>query len=110
MAENLYQFRIVLHSSTDKDHYDLFIESDNTLITYEISLENFSVLNDLIEKRVSLALNTGSKLDRKADHRKHYWNYEGRITENRGFVRRVQEGLVYATDFPEKADIIERKK
>ncbi len=59
-------------------HWDLFLENNDTLITWELSSEP--------DASPSILART------KPDHRLKYLNYEGEISENRGYITQWDSG------------------
>ena len=70
---------VILHhtDAPGGDHYDLMLERDGTLKTWEIQ---------------STDLSTPQPAIAKADHRMRYLDYQGLISKGRGFVARVASG------------------
>ena len=76
----LYRFVILHHQTTMDAHWDVMLESDIGLATWSITPQCTS----------------GSSFTCQAmplsPHRKHYLDYEGEISGNRGTVRRIDAG------------------
>ena len=69
---------ILLHQIGNAGHWDLMLEVRNTLWTWrlnEMPTTNQTVLGERI-----------------TDHRIHYLDYEGPVSNNRGTVKRVRSG------------------
>ncbi|UCE60220.1 MAG: hypothetical protein JSU63_00435 [Phycisphaerales bacterium] len=74
---------VILHHQTDAgEHWDLMAEHGDVLLTWSL----------LREPVGQLALPLPAK--RIHDHRKRYLDYEGPISGSRGWVRRVESGMV----------------
>ena len=75
-----HRFVILHHRTQTEDHWDVMLETDSTLKTWSIPPQ----------------CPTGSSFacpaKRLPNHRKHYLDYEGEITENRGTVARIDAG------------------
>ena len=76
----MHRFVILHHQLPADEHWDVMLETDSTLITWSIQPQSL----------------TGSPFvcpaTRLPDHRKHYLDYEGEITGNRGTVSRIDTG------------------
>ncbi|MDA7903610.1 hypothetical protein N9B31_08100 [Mariniblastus sp.] len=69
---------VLFHQGGAVDHWDLMLEVDNTLWTWhleELPAPDKPVLGERIP-----------------DHRTHYLDYEGLVSNNRGTVNRVRSG------------------
>jgi hypothetical protein len=73
-------FVILRHQLPTDEHWDVMLETDSALTTWSIPPQNL----------------TGSpfvcQAKRLPDHRKHYLDYEGDVTGNRGTVSRIDTG------------------
>ncbi len=73
---------VLLHHDWPSEHYDLMIEVDGELHTW----------------RLAAPPTAGEQLiDRIANHRLEYLNYEGPVSNNRGQVKRIAKGEYTAT-------------
>ena len=72
------RFTLSYHTkcSGKKDHYDLFLEDKDSLVTFSL------------DKPLSIAKNC-TKIN---DHRKVYLDFEGKISDEKGSVRIVEKG------------------
>lgn len=77
---------VVLEHETDPHHYDLMIEHDDGLWTWSLYRGDLPDTIDELE------------LERIQDHRKDYLTYEGPVSGDRGFVRRVESGTCGLSD------------
>lgn len=78
MASTRY---VILHHRTDSgEHWDLMLEHDGALLTWQLPSSELSTL-PLPARRI-------------ADHRLAYLEYEGPLSGNRGSVARVDSGRV----------------
>jgi hypothetical protein len=74
---------VILHHQVDAgEHWDLMVEHGDVLLTWSLLREPVG--------QPALPLHAR----RINDHRKHYLDYEGPISDNRGWVRRVDSGTV----------------
>lgn len=74
---------VILHHRLDGgEHWDLMLEQGDVLLTWQLLRDPTDPSNFPIPAR------------RIGDHRKAYLDYEGPLTGNRGFVRRVDSGTV----------------
>jgi hypothetical protein len=80
---------ILLHQSPLGDHWDVMLETDTALTTWSIPPQS-----EIGESFVCSAT-------RLPDHRKHYLDYEGEVTGNRGSVVRIETGI-YEQQSPEQ--------
>ena len=76
---------VLQHHTNGTDHFDLMIESEKSMLTWQISTNDMKYL--LKGKQISAA--------RIKDHRKEYITYEGPISGNRGEVKILDSGLCY---------------
>lgn len=78
------RFVVLRHEKQDDVHWDLMLETDDILATWAISppprLDAF---------RCAAV--------RLPDHRRHYLDYEGPISDDRGSVRRIDAGTFETT-------------
>ncbi len=76
------------------NHWDLMLESDGALLTWELRQLPDSWLRalDLEPNGNRLGSVVGVPAIRLADHRLEYLNYEGEISDNRGTVQRIDRG------------------
>jgi len=75
----MYRFIILHHQSPTDDHWDVMLETDTVLLTWSIPPQL---------PGTSFACSA----TRLPDHRKHYLDYEGEISGNRGTVARIDAG------------------
>ena len=73
-------FVILHHQSPTGDHWDVMLEIDSALMTWSIPPQCQS------------GLSFTCPVIRLPDHRKHYLDYEGAVTGNRGVVFRINAG------------------
>lgn len=96
------RYTISYHNTEIGDHFDLFLEnSGDSLYTYEFRTELF--LNFLRGEEISAS--------KKENHRLKYLDFEGDISDGRGFVKIVEKGE-YWSQISEnlKKICIQRKK
>ncbi len=87
--------RFVILHHTDwpghPDHYDLMFQLSEAADDNETTLLNYaSVVNEFPE--------AGSLFSFGSPHRQHYLKYEGEVSNQRGRVKRVDEGLCSILD------------
>ena len=75
------RFAILQHLVAGGEHWDLLIEQSAALATWQLQKE---------PKANALEINPAKKLP---DHRKVYLEYEGPVSNNRGEVKRIDQGL-----------------
>ncbi len=80
------RFVILHHQAPGGEHWDLMLEHGDRLLTWQLRSEPVA--------RTSLPMTAR----RIGDHRKAYLDYEGPISGDRGYVRRVDAGT---TEFEE---------
>ena len=80
MPDFLYRFVILYHQSPTEKHWDVMLETDTVLTTWSIPPQSL------------MGLSFACPAIRLPDHRKHYLDYEGEITGNRGTVSRIDIG------------------
>jgi len=73
-------FVMLHHQSLAGEHWDIMLETDSALTTWSIPPQ---CLNGLPFVCPAIRL---------PDHRKHYLNYEGELTGNRGTVCQIDAG------------------
>jgi hypothetical protein len=78
--EILHHFVILHHQSLSGDHWDVMLETDCDLRTWSIPPQSPSGASFIC---------TATQLPA---HRKHYLDYEGEVTGNRGTVFRIDTG------------------
>jgi hypothetical protein len=83
----MYRFVILHHQSPTQDHWDVMLESDSALTTWSIPPQ--------CPKGTSFTC----PANWLPDHRKHYLDYEGEVSGNRGTVFRIDAGT-YETSLP----------
>ncbi len=66
-----------------KEHLDIFLETETHLETYETSSDKFDEL--LNQKKILCS--------KKNPHRKLYLDYEGDLSQDRGFVKILWKGF-----------------
>ncbi len=76
------RFVILHHLIADSEHWDLMIEHDGVLCTWQLAHNPLANPTWPIEAR------------RIGDHRLAYLDYEGPVSRNRGKVTRVERGHV----------------
>ena len=85
--EETFRCVVLFHQGGFAEHYDLMLEVRNTLWTWrlgELPKTNQTIWGERI-----------------ADHRVHYLDYEGPISNNRGTVNRIRTGRYrWAQEFP----------
>ena len=69
---------VLFHQVGNSDHWDLMLEVQNRLWTWRMS--ELPTINQTV---------TGERI---IDHRIHYLDYEGPVSNNRGIVKRVRAG------------------
>jgi len=74
------RFVILHHTGFGREHWDLMLEGPEALWTWKLSQDPTTGTGDDIE-----AVRIG-------DHRKHYLDYEGPVSSDRGRVQRVDHG------------------
>jgi DNA polymerase Ligase (LigD) len=74
------RFVILHHTGYGCEHWDLMIEHNDALLTWQLLTEPTGP--------ASLPIRA-SRLD---DHRMHYLEYEGPVSQDRGTVRRIDAG------------------
>lgn len=75
------RFVILHHITADGEHWDLMLEHGDVLLTWQLpQCPGVGCCLPLSVRRIS-------------DHRKAYLDYEGAISDNRGHVKRVDDGL-----------------
>ena len=81
------RFVILHHTGFGREHWDLMLESPGALWTWKLSQDPTTGVGKVIE-----AVKIG-------DHRKHYLDYEGPLSGNRGQVSRTDHGeMVWIAD------------
>ena len=101
----MHRFVILHHQSPTGDHWDVMLETDSALTTWSIPPQSLTCLP------------FACSATRLPDHRKHYLDYEGEISGNRGTVSRLDAGtyeqlspevfILYGTNFSGKLTIEE---
>ena len=76
----MYRFVILYHQSPTEDHWDVMLEMGSALTTWSIPPQSLPG-----SPFVCPAI-------RLPDHRKHYLDYEGKVSGNRGTVSRIDAG------------------
>lgn len=76
------RFAILHHTGHGCEHWDLMIEHENALLTWQLLAEPIGLASLPID-----AL-------RIASHRKRYLEYEGAVSRGRGTVRKIDTGTV----------------
>ena len=99
----LPRFVILHHQLPTSDHWDVMLETDSLLTTWSIPPQCPS------------GASFTCPANRLPDHRRHYLDYEGEVSGNRGTVSRVDAGtyeqlspeqfLLYGTNFSGKLTI-----
>lgn len=79
------RFTVLHHESPSGDHWDLLFESGDALETWSVPPRSSPVPGEFLESFRCPAT-------RQPDHRSIYLDYEGPVSGNRGFVRRVDTG------------------
>jgi hypothetical protein len=80
LPDFLHRFVILYHQSPAGEHWDMMLETGSVLTTWSIPPQSLTGL-----PFTCLAV-------RLPDHRKHYLDYEGEITGDRGTVSRIDAG------------------
>ncbi len=82
MSEPERRFVVLHHVTREGEHWDLMLERDGVLATWQLSVQP-----------QSLAAVGASILARRiSDHRLAYLEYEGPVSGDRGYVQRVDAG------------------
>jgi len=76
----MHRFVILHHQLPTGDHWDVMLETDSALATWSISPQALT------------GLPFACPATRLPDHRKHYLDYEGEVSGNRGTVSRIDTG------------------
>ena len=76
----MYRFVILHHRTAANEHWDVMLETDTALTTWSIP------------PQLPIGASFVCESVRLPDHRKHYLDYEGEITDNRGTVSRIDTG------------------
>jgi len=94
------RFVILHHQLPTSNHWDVMLEMDSALITWSIPPQCPS------------GTSFTCPANRLSDHRKHYLDYEGEVSDNRGVVSRIDTGtyeqlspeqfFLYGTNFSGK--------
>ena len=81
------RFVVLRHTGWPRhaDHYDLMLQREKGCSDNDRVLMAFATLDDQFPR-------AGSKLRKIDDHRRVYLRYEGAISDDRGDVKRVDEG------------------
>ncbi len=85
------RFVILHHTGFGREHWDLMLESPDALWTWKLSQDPTTGAGKAIE-----AVRIGN-------HRKHYLDYEGPVSGDRGEVQRVDHGEMVLIDADENA-------
>lgn len=95
--------RFAFHEiENQKGHIDLFIKIDGSemLETYEISQEYFRTISDFLKKDTPIFAGSDESspsalpLLKKNQHRQKYFDYTGKISDNRGNLVHMGYGYV----------------
>ena len=78
---NKRRFVILHHAAPPGEHWDLMIEADGSLATWQLEQDPCTTSD-----------RTSSRATRIADHRMRYLDYQGPLTGRRGNVTRVDRG------------------
>ena len=76
----MHRFVILHHQSPTDEHWDVMLETDSALTTWSVP------------PLLSIGSSFACPATRLPDHRKHYLDYEGEITDHRGTVTRIDAG------------------
>lgn len=76
-----HRFVILHHRAPDGEHWDLMIERGESLATWRLA-----------QNPCATSGWRCIQAERINDHRKHYLDYEGPLSDNRGWVERVVAG------------------
>lgn len=76
------RFVILHHTGHGCEHWDLMIEHKNALLAWQLLGEPNGLASLPIDAR------------RIGNHRKHYLEYEGAVSQGRGTVRRIESGTI----------------
>ncbi len=88
------RFVILHHSVAGSEHWDLMLEHDDVLLTWQLAAEPVNVSSLPIMAR------------RIEDHRKAYLDYQGAISGGRGHVSRVDAGTMHLKEFTARRFLI----
>jgi hypothetical protein len=77
MASSPLRFVVLHHTGYGEPHFDLMFERNGALMTW---------------RSPRWPVEVGANLQRIADHRLAYLEFEGALSDNRGLVRRVDSG------------------
>ncbi len=89
------RFVILKHQDRGNLHYDLMLEGDEKLITWNCSQNPLT--------------HPAAECRRIADHRKAYLTYEGPVSQNRGAVQRIESGRYDAIEINESHWVVQLK-
>ncbi|MDR1964032.1 MAG: hypothetical protein LBQ50_09665 [Planctomycetaceae bacterium] len=92
----LRRFVVLLHEHPDGDHWDLMLETEPALTTWAVPPQPLPLHS--FECRVK----------KLPDHRRDYLDYEGPVSQNRGFVRRLDSGTYEIFETPEISETFEK--
>ena len=81
IPKQMDRFVILYHQLSTGDHWDIMFEIDSALTTWSIPPQCFPG-SPFVCPAVRLP-----------DHRKHYLDYEGEVSGNRGIVSRIDIGI-----------------
>lgn len=85
MPDKPRRFVLLKHSLPgEKTHFDFLLEQTETCLAFRLQEDIFKTLK--------------SPGEQIKPHRKHYLNFEGKVSNNRGFVVRVAEGVYTSLD------------
>jgi len=97
------RFVILHHQSPTDEHWDVMLETDTALTTWSIP------------PQCPMGASFACSATRLPDHRKHYLDYEGEVSGNRGTVARIDAGtyerlspevyILYGTNFSGKMTV-----
>ena len=76
---DLLRYVVLHHTGIDSPHYDLLFETASDSALASARLNEWPMTDCTI-------------IERRADHRRLYLDYEGELSGNRSFVRRVASG------------------
>ncbi len=97
------RFVILHHTSAEGEHWDLMLECGDTLLTWQLLTDPLAWFASVERPRVGEGTPPGPIPARRiGDHRKVYLEYEGRISGDRGHVRRVDDGTMTLVERTER--------
>ncbi len=89
------RFVILHHRVGGSEHWDLMLEHGGVLLTWQLFTEPVD------------ASCLPMKAKRIGNHRKAYLDYEGPISNDRGYVQRVDSGVMHLKEFTDRQVSVE---